>query len=353
VTRWRAFLALCQYLRKGLLDGNPSAVVRDPAWELVIEASSYHFVTPVLAWCLRGVSLPPEVGEYLKTVLALNGKRNESLLAGLSRVVTALNGIDIEPVLLKGSARLVEATYPSSDLRFLGDLDVLIPAERTTAAVSALGALGFYTDPSYPSLSASAHHLTILHDPETGAGVELHTAILPGWAGSLLPIDWFYRGTRSFQFRNLELRLPDAMRSIGHIVAHDQLHHNNYRKRRFELRQLTDLAAIRNKSEPAIDWPELDDRLCRAGVGRVLSTYLKFGQKLLGQPMPPVKHMALPAACAQFRWTMEPTRLRACGRVGLTAVRCVGNPRYALSLFQADKWRRHIFSEFKLKQPMW
>ena len=112
MTRWRAFLALCQHLRKGLLDGNQPTVMCDQAWELVIEASSYHFVTPALAWCLRGAPLPIEISDFLDKILSLNEKRNNNLLAGLARVVTTLNSIDIEPVLLKGCARLVDCTYP-------------------------------------------------------------------------------------------------------------------------------------------------------------------------------------------------------------------------------------------------
>ena len=81
--------------------------------------------------------------QYLETVLALNARRNEVLLAGLARIVGALNAIDISPMPLKGAARLIAADYPAPMLRLLGDLDVLIPAERSASAVVALQSIGF------------------------------------------------------------------------------------------------------------------------------------------------------------------------------------------------------------------
>jgi hypothetical protein len=118
LNRWQAFIALCDYLRAGLLGGKPPIQQDTISWELLIEASSHHYVTPALAWCLKErPGIPPEVRDYLDTVFALNGKRNEALLAALTRIVAALNAIDIEPVLLKGAARLAECNYPAPGLR--------------------------------------------------------------------------------------------------------------------------------------------------------------------------------------------------------------------------------------------
>src|SRR5712691_5071934 len=110
MNRWDAFTAVCEHLRAGLLGGELPRRGPEVAWELLIEASSHHYVTPALAWCIKDQpDAPSEVRDYLDTVLALNAQRNEALLAGLARIVDALNAIAIEPVLLKGAARLVAA----------------------------------------------------------------------------------------------------------------------------------------------------------------------------------------------------------------------------------------------------
>jgi Uncharacterised nucleotidyltransferase len=79
--------------------------------------------------------VPREIRDYLDAVLTLNGQRNALLLEALSRIVAALNVIDIEPVLMKGCARLVEGEYPQPNMRFLGDLDILVPANRAADAM--------------------------------------------------------------------------------------------------------------------------------------------------------------------------------------------------------------------------
>jgi hypothetical protein len=356
--RWEAFTSLCGYLRAGLLGGERQPTNRSVPWELLIEASSYHFVTPALGWCLmQQLSAPPhEVRQYFEEIVALNTERNEKLVMGLASIVNALNAIDIEPVLLKGAARLIEGTYPEPMLRFLGDLDVLIPASRSAAAVAALNSIGFRVHPDDALLQASHHHLPMLYDPETGVGVELHTSLLPPEHASLLPTDWFNMNTRRYPFRDVTIRLPDATRSVGHIIAHDQLSHGRHWQRRVELRQLLDLAMIRAKSETAIDWSELDDRFCRMGFGTLLATYMDFARRLLGQPLPQLKHAALPGATAVFRWTIESSRLQPWGAVALRAIsffaQCSRDPRAAMRLFHWDAWRYQIEEvRRKLKSP--
>jgi hypothetical protein len=130
MTRWDAFADVCGYLRAGLLGGEPPRRRRNREWKLLVELSSFHFVTPSLAGCLHDEpAIPREIREYLDAVRALNGQRNALLLDALSRIVATLNAVDIEPVLMKGCARLMEGDYPQSNMRFLGDLDVLVPHE--------------------------------------------------------------------------------------------------------------------------------------------------------------------------------------------------------------------------------
>ena len=138
MTRWDAFTDVCGVLRARLLGGEPPPQRYNRNWKLLIEMSSFHFVTPSLAGCLQDETVPRDVREYMDALLALNGRRNAVQLEALLRIVAALNAIDIEPVLLKGCARLVQGDYPQPNMRFLGDLDVLVPTHRTKDAYAAL-----------------------------------------------------------------------------------------------------------------------------------------------------------------------------------------------------------------------
>ena len=317
MTRWQAFTTVCGYLRAGLLDGAQLRPLPDISWELLIEASSHHLVIPTLAWCLqREPGVPSEVGGYFEAILAANAKRNANLLKGLARIVEALNGVDIAPVLLKGAARLIDGSYPAPALRFLGDLDVLVPAERSAQAAAALQAIGFRENPDFERFPPTHHHLPMLCDNQAGVGVELHTALLPAAYSTLLPSDWFYRGTDPHLFGNLQVRLPNATRSVGHIVAHAQLGHSHYWRGKVELRQLLDLAIIRKRYEDAIDWTELDHRFSGVPLGgKILATYLDLANKLLGQAMPRLRHAGRVGEMAELRWRSDPSEWTPWGRL--------------------------------------
>jgi len=126
VTKWDVFRSLCGHLRAQLLGGPRDSNVPGDRWRQLINVSSQHFVTPALAWCLKDRNdIPIDIQCYLDA-----GRRNERLLQGLARVVAALNARDIEPVLLKGAARLFDRSYPTQAVRFLGDLDILIPDRK-------------------------------------------------------------------------------------------------------------------------------------------------------------------------------------------------------------------------------
>jgi hypothetical protein len=275
-------------LRAGLL-GRPSPG-RHPslAWEPLIEVSSRHCVTPALAWCLKDKSfLPADVRRYFDAVLILNGKRNEKLLAGLARVAAALNAIEIEPVLLKGAAHLVEGLYPAPGLRVVGDLDLLVSEVRVTGAAEALQKIGFTV--GGPTLPENHHHWPMLVDPQTGAAVELHMGALHRRSEHIIPVAEFHKNTGAVAFRGTQVRLLDPTRSVAHSIVHDALDHEGYLRQTVELRQLLDLVMLRTKHESAIDWAELDRRFSAAGVGYVLAASLELAEGLFGLPMPSIQ----------------------------------------------------------------
>jgi hypothetical protein len=159
---------------------------------------------------------------------------------------------------------------------------------------------------SGPLLPVNHHHLPMLCDPETEAGVELHTEAVHRRSERIVPVTWFFDKTRVFAFRGSRVRVPDATRSVAHSVIHDQLDHEGYKRERVDLRQLLDLAIIRARHESAIDWVELDHRFVHAGVGHVLATYLQAAEVLLGQRAPVLSHASSPNAIARLRRAIDP-----------------------------------------------
>ena len=302
MTRWEAFTTVCAHLRAGLLGDRPTYPV-DGSWELMIEVASFHYATTTLAACLGpDVDAPADVRAYFDSALALNRARNEKLLSTLARVAGLLNAIDIEPVLLKGAALLVEGIYPQPAMRMLGDIDILIPQDRSTEACAALTAAGYETKWSAVS-PPDHHHLPMMLDPETGTGVELHTDVISRSADAVIATGWFCELTRPVEFRGQRVRLPEPTRNAGHIIFHGEIFHELYALNKVQLRHVIDLALLRVRHEAAIDWNALDRRFSAAGAGEVLATYLHLASELLSQAAPQLSHPPRSDAMAALRST--------------------------------------------------
>jgi Uncharacterised nucleotidyltransferase len=302
MTRWEAFTTVCSYLRAGLLGGEHTHQA-DVTWELMIEIASFHYATTTLAACFDpDMQVPGDVRDYFEAALALNKNRNEQILSTLARVAGLLNAIDIEPVLLKGAALLVEGIYPQPSMRILGDIDILIPKHRSAEACAALKAVGFDTKWSAVS-PPSHHHLPMLLDPETGTGVELHTDVISRAADAAIATDWFCEIVRPVVFRGQRVRLPEPTRNAGHIIFHSQIFHGLYTLNKVQLRHVIDLALLRARHERAIDWDELDRRFSAADAGEALATYLHLASELLGQAAPQLSHAPRSDAMTELRST--------------------------------------------------
>jgi hypothetical protein len=204
----------------------------------------------------------------------------------------------------------------------------------------------------------------MLHDRELGGGVELHTDVAGASSRAIIATDWYVGGTRPGRFRDLNVRLPDPTRSVGHIVAHDQLDHEGYRNNKIELRQLLDLALIRSRHADAIDWAELDRRFCGRKSGKVLATYLRMAEGLLGQPRPPLSRAPRRSAIEGLRDTMVPSRAQLprmiSQRLAELTRNCVTlvrrDPSSLGRLLDLRKWpgrARLVLTAFRRAPPGW
>lgn len=288
--RWQALETVCGYLRSGILreSCNPDESV---SWEQLIEVASFHQVAPALAWSLRDKQMPEAVRDYFAAVAFLNRQRNDTLLTALERILTALNVIDIEPILLKGAAILVDDLYPDRSVRVVGDLDILISENDADRAFTALQNIGFISAPSSKLISPDHHHLPMQHDPESGAAVELHTALTNSKDDESVSVGWFRERARPIEFRGCRAALPDVTRNAAHLIHHGQVLHRFYWDQKVELRQLLDLAALRARSENDLDWDMIDRRFSAAGLGTVLATYLQVLESIFEQRIPKLSAM--------------------------------------------------------------
>src|SRR5262245_1924039 len=159
MTRWEVFQLLAECLRPAVSSTRPRIPSVSIPWELVVEASSDHLVSPALGWCLRNDDrVPAEVFTCFETLLELNRRRNSVVLDGLEQALTSLNSAGITPMLLKGTATLADDLYPDSGMRVLGDIDLLIPKPSLREGVDALQQAGFTGGTGRSQFDLEHHH---------------------------------------------------------------------------------------------------------------------------------------------------------------------------------------------------
>ncbi|MGI6245964.1 MAG: nucleotidyltransferase family protein [Pseudochelatococcus sp.] len=176
--------------------------------------------------CL-GPILPGELRDALPVVHEANAARNVQLRRQLGGLIGLLNDADIEPVLLKGAARLVDGAYADPAGRFMGDLDLLVPEAQLATADRCLRAAGYYSDDAHRNPDEH-HHLPMLRHDDAVVGVELHRAMARPWHAALLPpADVVARSTPTF-VEGHRARLPAPRDSVVHLIAHSQLQSHRF-----------------------------------------------------------------------------------------------------------------------------
>src|SRR3954466_1718578 len=111
-------------------------------WREISTLANQELLAPTLWARLRAKdlaeALPLEVGAYLRRAHAVNTVRNEHIKAQLLNAIQALNALNIEPVLLKGSVDLFITRYDDPGARILRDVDLFIRLQEIERARAAL-----------------------------------------------------------------------------------------------------------------------------------------------------------------------------------------------------------------------
>jgi hypothetical protein len=260
--------------------------------------------------------LPPtahRAADNCRALYAQNRDRNTELFDELARVLLALQRRSIPTIALKGAA-MAPMLYGDIALRFMYDLDLLVPTEAREQALASLAPLGYAVDPGAPAdLRAQArrsgllprgagpldatqtaavyarHHFHYyLRRPQQSFPVEIHWHITK--PGSGLDIQDFWGSARPVTIHGVETLALRPEHLLIHLCVH--LAADGYRKLR--LSRFVDLHLAMNRQE--IDW-ELVLRAARHHrVMRLVRVGLGLTGAVLGVPIPrPITRGGSPA----------------------------------------------------------
>jgi hypothetical protein len=264
----------------------------DGAWPGLVERAVRHRLGPLVYATLRAASdagavRPPDtLMARLRTIYDRHVTRTARRIATLEEIGPALERAGIPMIVLKGAA-LGPTLYGDPALRTMGDVDLLVPRHRRTAASQALQALGYVPDVSWRSATwyhARHHHLAPLRAPDGALDVELHHLIVER-GDARVPVDELWARARWQQIGGGSFRVLAAEDLLLHLCLH--LVRDNCVVQG-QLRDLRDVAQLIRHEAAALDWTVVVERARAWEVAAYTYWALWLARDMVGAPVPAV-----------------------------------------------------------------
>ena len=254
-------------LGTALAESDPLTLARD-AQRLQV----HTLIGPVLVrhHALAAV-LPADLVLFFRAMHAANRQRVAEGLAQLEEIGAALDAAGIPAVVLKGGGDMLSPIHADPAIRYVGDLDILVPGSRARDALAAMGKLGAAraAPPAHESSRfdwrgqrLSKHHLPRLVRSDWGFPVEIHIHAGSGATAAVLdPVEL------------LERCVSTAVRGLSVACAEDRachlLTHASRHSGLVNLRAWIDWSALRGHCDLAT----VTSRLRGAGCARTFETF--------------------------------------------------------------------------------
>lgn len=214
--------------------------------------------------------LPDDLVLFFRAMHAANRQRLAEGLAQLAEIGAAFSAAEIPAVVLKGGGDMLSPIHADPAIRYVGDLDILVPMNRAGDALAAMRRLGAAAaaPPAHETSRfdwrgqrLSEHHLPRLVRSDWTFPVEIHVHVGPGAIASVLDADAV-----------LGRRVPTAVPGLAVPCAEDRachlLTHATRHSGMVSLRAWVDWSALRRRCDRAA----VAARLRRAGYGQTFES---------------------------------------------------------------------------------
>ncbi len=197
-----------------------------PQWDVTVRAARLSRLLAVLAHHVHAAGMEGEltapIRQQLQGALAQSHYLVQMLRVELARVASVLVPLNIDVVLLKGAAYVMQA-LPIAPGRIPNDVDVLVHPHQLSAAEAALRTAGWRFDSEMDDYDqryyrAWSHELPPLRYPGAALELDLHHAILPPTTRSSPPTALLLPRTRRVADTPWLALAPEDQ--ILHMAAH-------------------------------------------------------------------------------------------------------------------------------------
>ena len=203
---------------------------------------------------------------------------NQHLFYRAAGVIRELEGAGIPTIVLKGAAASV-AYYRDTGVRTMGDIDLLVPVDRATAAVTHLGRLGFRpARPRVADLIRYQHSVRMEHG--NGEALDLHWHVLAECVHRSAD-DGFWKRAVPIRILDASSRALDATDALLHAIVHGMRWNAEP-----TVRWVADAMAILRAADGVIDWTVMEREARRQHVVLRLRMGLAYLKRSMGAPIP-------------------------------------------------------------------
>lgn len=246
---------------------------------------------------------------------ALNTDRNAELRTQLERVVSRLNAVGIEPLILKGAAHLATGLWPTPGSRLVSDIDLLINADALDVAFSALEDFAGEgpQDRGHPEIIALNKHMLPVIGAGGPAAVELHHSTYEGAAARLAPSADLLERADPIELGGGHARILSPTDRVLTAMMHGLAGSGTYLVPTLHMRDMLDIHFLAATYGPRIDWDWIEQHLTAnrwAAAPGIINVCL---ERLTGME-PPFRRPGGVARLDAARWLRQMERQGAFAR---------------------------------------
>jgi putative nucleotidyltransferase-like protein len=254
----------------------PASVVSPPLWAEVVTAAERHGLATLLYAALKApgqrVQAPEHILETLRGIYMRTSALNHWAYQELDYWLERFEREHIRVILLKGCA-LASALYDETQLRPVGDLDLLVPridAERARGLLVAQGYAPFIPERRSDCEMRFSYEAALARGGPHPSQIDLHWHLfsVPYYAARI-PIEWFWQRTLPIRVNQRASQMFTPAAQLIYLSTHCAVH-------RWErMLGLYDIALLLSHHGAQIKWDEVTETAAAFDLGRIVLTTLE------------------------------------------------------------------------------
>ncbi|MFL6736994.1 MAG: nucleotidyltransferase family protein [Sphingomonas sp.] len=254
--------------------------VRPPRdWRAVVALASETLTIGSLADALLlepgRADIPGAIRDLLVDVRERARQRNARLKEQLLEMLPALNAAGIEPIIMRGMARLLSDA--GEDARLLSDIDLLVPANRLEECTGVLLELDYELFKADKEKGVP----TVFGRSQDVGMVDVHEALQPLYLQ--LGYDELAMHCRTIGLGAGRALLPSPTCQLLFTIVHDQLHDGDYWRGLVDMRHLVD---IHRGAAGGVDWTVLEAFFPKGSPRNALFVQLRTARSMMKVDVP-------------------------------------------------------------------